>query len=49
MIIPSGNIDILIIGESKLDDTFPSSQFLIDGYAEPFRRDRNVQGGGGAL
>ena len=45
MIIP-GNIDIMIIGESELDDTFPSSQFLIDGYAEPFRRDRNVQGGG---
>ena len=45
MIIP-GNIDIMVIRESKLDDSFPSSQFLIDGYAEPFRRDRNVHGGG---
>ena len=24
-------IDILLISESKLDDTFPTSQFVIDG------------------
>ena len=27
--IVAGNIDILVLTESKLDDTFPSAQFLI--------------------
>ena len=40
------NIDILIITESELDDTFPTNQFRIDGYAPPFRIDRNKTGGG---
>ena len=39
-------IDVMIIVESKLDDSFPTSQFLIDGYGIPFRRDRNKFGGG---
>ena len=26
------NIDILMISEIKLDDSFPTRQFLIDGY-----------------
>ena len=41
-----GNIDILIITESKLDDTFPINQFIIQGFAPPFRADRNKNGGG---
>ena len=45
VIIP-GNIDVMVIGESKLDDSYPNSQFLIDGFSEPFRLDRNVNGGG---
>ena len=40
------NIDILIITESKLDDSYPTSQFLIEGYKKPFRLDRNIFGGG---
>ena len=32
--------------ETKLDETFPKSQFLIDGYSLPFRQDRNSNGGG---
>ena len=44
--IIKGNVDILIITESKLDDTFPNTQFLIDGYAPPFRIDRSMNGGG---
>ena len=36
----------MVIGESKLDDSYPISQFLIDGFSEPFRLDRNVNGGG---
>ena len=39
-------IDILVVTESKLDDTFPDSQFHIPGYKVPFRKDRNELGGG---
>ena len=39
-------VDVLIITETKLDDTFPSAQFIIEGFSEPFRRDRNRNGGG---
>ena len=41
-----GNIDIFIITETKLDKSFPSGQFLLHGYSEPFRLDRNQFGGG---
>ena len=40
------NLDILIIQETKLDDSFPPGQFLIDGYSQPYRLDRNKYGGG---
>ena len=30
-----------MISESKLDDSFPHGQFLIDGFHTPFRFDRN--------
>ena len=45
LIIP-GNIDVMVIGESKLDNSYPISQFLIDGFSEAFRLDRNSNGGG---
>ena len=41
-----GNLDILIITETKLDDSFPINQFIINGYSPPFRADRNKNGGG---
>ena len=41
-----GNLDILVITETKLDDTFPEKQFLIPGYKKPYRLDRNANGGG---
>ena len=34
------NIDILLVSETKLDDTFPVGQFYIDGYATPYLFDR---------
>ena len=40
------NMDILLIGETKLDNTFPDGQFLINGFLPPFRKDRNKYGGG---
>ena len=41
-----GNVDILMISETKLDDSFPMGQFLIDNFSEPIRLDRNKNGGG---
>ena len=35
-----------MISETKLDNSFPVSQFLIDGYTPPFRLDCDNNGGG---
>ena len=32
----TGNIDILMISKTKLDISFPTGQFLINGYSESF-------------
>ena len=39
---------IVCIGKTKLDESFPVSQFLMESYHQfpPFRRDRNSKGGG---
>ena len=44
-------IDVLIITESKLDQTIPTNLITIPGYHEPIRRDREINGryGGGVL
>ena len=39
-------LDVLILTESKLDDTIPSNLISLPGYHEPVRRDRNRNGGG---
>ena len=44
--IIQGNIDILVLTETKIDDSFPFQQFIISGFAAPFRLDRNADGGG---
>ena len=44
--IISNNIDILVIEETKIDESFPEGQFLIPGYKKPYRKDRNRNGGG---
>ena len=41
-----GSIDVFMICELKLDDSFPHGQFLIDGFHTSFRFDRNKNGGG---
>ena len=41
-----GKFDILVIIETKLDESFPTAPFLIDGFFEPYRRNRNRNGGG---
>ena len=35
----AGNVDILCIAETKLDPSFPNSQFLIPGFHKPLRMD----------
>ena len=44
-IIP-GNVDIIVFSETKLDDSYPSAQLLIDGFGKLFRLDRNAFGRG---
>ena len=40
------NVDILVITETKLDDTFPLGQFYVEGFTMPYRLDSNRNGGG---
>ena len=35
-----------MISETKLDDSFPTRQFLIKGFSAPYRLERNRSGGG---
>ena len=42
----SKNIDILAIAETKLDSSFKTAQFFLEGFKPPFRYDRNKSGGG---
>ena len=39
-----GKIDILLISETKIDESFPLTQFTLEGFSTPFRADRNSQG-----
>ena len=39
-------LDVLVLTETKLDDSFPKAQFLVDGFSEPYRYDRNRKAGG---
>ena len=41
-----GNVDVLVISETKLDASFPIDQFKISGFSTPFSRDRDQYGGG---
>ena len=43
------SLDVFMISETKLDETFPEGQFLMDGFTPPYRMDRNTNGGGIAL
>ena len=40
------NLDILMIYETKLDESFPASQFFMKGFSSLHRLDRNCNGGG---
>ena len=40
------NLSVLVITESKIDDSIPTSLITIQGFHEPVRRDRSRNGGG---
>ena len=42
----NGEADLLMISKTKIDEIFPKSQFLINGFSYPFRADQNVHEGG---
>ena len=41
-----GTVNVLIISETKIDDSFLIANFLIYGFSQPYRVDRNSSGGG---
>ena len=45
-LMASGYFDVIILTETKLDDSFPKAQFCIDRFSIPYRLDRNRNGGG---
>ena len=44
--IIKNKIDIMLISETKIDDSFPNSSFSIEGFTPPYRKDRTNMGGG---
>ena len=43
------SLDIFMISETELEQIFPESQFLMDGFTPPYRVDKNRNGDGIAL
>ena len=41
-----GNIDVLMISKTKIDDSFPLGKFLLGGFSNVYRLDRDSLGGG---
>ena len=39
-------VDVLLLSETKLDDSFPIGQFSLNGYSKPYRLDRSSNGRG---
>ena len=42
----SPSLDLLLVSETKLDDSFPTARFLMSGFCKPYRLDRCSNGGG---
>ena len=45
-LLVQNKIDILVLSETKLDDSYTTKQFMIEGFSSTFRADRNAHGGG---
>ena len=39
-------VDVIVLAETKLDDTFPKNQFSLPGFKAPIRLDRTLNSGG---
>lgn len=39
------NLDEIVIAGTKIDECFPFDNFLIYGFSEPYKSDRNRNGG----
>ena len=39
----SSNVDVLVISETELDESCPTSQFQLEGFEKPFQYDRNAK------
>ena len=44
--IINGNVDVVSIAETKIDASFPSAQFVFEGYHWPYRLDISSKSGG---
>ena len=44
--IMTGDVDIMVFSETKLDDSYPMAQLCIEGFGKSLRLDRNANGGG---
>ena len=44
--VVSNNVDILCIAETKLDNSFPEAQFILNGYKKTYRLDISASSGG---
>lgn len=42
----NNNVDIIMISETNMKETFPEVQFCTDEYSTPYLLDRNSNGGG---
>ena len=42
----NGNVDIVSIAETRIDASFPSAQFVLNGYHLPYRMDVTERKGG---
>ena len=40
-----GNIDILMVSEKKIDESFPRSQFITEGFGVLYRENQNAYNG----
>ena len=41
-----GNIAVLLVSETKIDDSSPIGNYLVDGFSTPYRLDRNSNNDG---
>ena len=41
-----GNIDVLMVSKTKIDDSFPVANFVIHAFSTPYPLDHNSNGGG---